>query len=265
MADQDAFPHFRRLPAELRVAIIKFTLDEDIEGRDRNLTLGLQISDTYEGASQADRDNFRAETQRRIQLPKLPAVYHVNGMFRAEANRVRPLLQILEVGFGTLDPRGAMVVFDPARDTFEIKLQDDRLFGCDDHTPIYVFELMNKKIMASVQRMRVLCGGWIYNECYLELYGAVYDPRFVALETFGVVVLPEPCPRALRNGHRVVPCNKCTTVKITMKLKECGDTDICATRHHGTFHEARSWIHSPDAAETKNLKEKRKLQEPARK
>jgi hypothetical protein len=53
-----------------------------------------------------------------IKLPQLPAIYHTNRLFRAEASRVQPIHQLLaDDGLKTLQYRqGSTVMFNPAHD-----------------------------------------------------------------------------------------------------------------------------------------------------
>jgi hypothetical protein len=119
----EAFP-FSDLPMELQVMIIHHDLDTDIDQRKNKLIIRLHRSQPCKGES-SNRPKTRG-ARPTVQLPKLPAVYHTNRLFRYEALRRHQLHQLLsDNGLKPLFYRRASkVLFDPARDTVVFNLRD---------------------------------------------------------------------------------------------------------------------------------------------
>jgi hypothetical protein len=81
------FTKFPELPAKLQVAIIGYALDENIKRRDNKLTIYYNIQGGFRN---------RELKHRGVRLPQLPAIYHVNRLFRAEAVRAHPIYQLFD-------------------------------------------------------------------------------------------------------------------------------------------------------------------------
>jgi hypothetical protein len=106
---EQIFSKFPELPAGLQVAIVEHALNNIMETRQHKLTIRYNIQGSF--------------SNRSVQLPYLPAIYHVNRFFRAEAMRIRPAQQLFEQE--REDQRGYLVVFDASCDTFEVILRGE--------------------------------------------------------------------------------------------------------------------------------------------
>jgi hypothetical protein len=88
MLEQQIFTHFPQFPAELQVAIIGYALGEAIKTREKKLKIHYNIQGGFRN---------RHLRHRGVRLPKLPAIYYVNRLFRAEAMRSHPTRQLFDM------------------------------------------------------------------------------------------------------------------------------------------------------------------------
>jgi hypothetical protein len=181
MYEQQRFSKFPKLPTELQVAIIEHALDETIRQRDNKLPVHYQLETGFDKKHQS-------AIYRRVQLPKIPALYHVDRLFRAEAIRAQPPRQLFDVAFEKQPPRskrrhpcGSMVVFNPAHDVLEIMFQDTRSDARTDQRLEFLFQLMSHDFMASTQHMIIIQRVHDVSCAYELITKALCDLRFATL------------------------------------------------------------------------------------
>ncbi|KAH6851448.1 hypothetical protein BKA58DRAFT_444957 [Alternaria rosae] len=121
MIPPTTFTCFPDLAPELQVMIINHALEEDMAQRKNKLVLHLHSNDPRRVNHTGNPPTSIAPCS--IQLPRLPALYYTDRLFRGEALRTQPLQQLFMGDEPTTpDTLGALLIFDADRDTVVIEI-----------------------------------------------------------------------------------------------------------------------------------------------
>ncbi|KAF2031891.1 hypothetical protein EK21DRAFT_87712 [Setomelanomma holmii] len=123
----DDDPQFPRLSNELKVEIIK------IATRD-----AMEAQPNVQGTSALKFTYHLTPSGHYTTLPSLPALYHVDRLFRSEARRLYPLRQVFGTPRDSQNPTGSLELFDPDINELEIKIADTRVDPWWPSAPIHV-------------------------------------------------------------------------------------------------------------------------------
>jgi hypothetical protein len=244
MSKQQTFPQFPQLPAELQVAIIGYALGEGVKMREKKLKIHYNVQGGFRN---------RHLRHRGVRLPKLPAIYYVNRLFRPGAMRAHPTHHLFDMtpevdrvpDVEIEDQRGSMVVFDATCDIFEIIIQEPEDYQIPHMLAAKLqlfFQLMDGNFKARIQHISVEVNAyWFY--CSNHVANTLWNPQFLALSTFDI---------RLRSVLDAGGYSRYT-------LKACGDVDTTQKRFWEGDGHWRTFLPGT-TIEKQNLAEKRLLQ-----
>jgi hypothetical protein len=257
MSEQQFFSKFSQLPAELQVTIIDHALDAAVKQPGNKLKIHYRLENG------SDRSDHKA-TYCHIRLPSLPALYHVNRFFRAEAIRVQPIRPLFERQERRLRDRhlcGSSVLFDPEQDILEIHFQDKRLPVRTQIRFRYFFRAMSKDIKASLKHLNIVLAYSYYTSCKYELiHNALWHPRFAALSRFTIII--PISGGSYMNTEEPGARSKCDSMRAKFKMMESGDV----FEYRGSRERPLWWYTVPEreAAVVENIAEKKRLRDERR-